>query len=76
VGSGPYWELGETEGKLCATSTDERVDAVATICLDFARCYTDGGAARTLAGHFEGGCTTNPSIAERSNFRVGGCEYD
>lgn len=27
MGRGPYWELSEMEGKLCATSTDERVDA-------------------------------------------------
>ncbi|CAN6335216.1 unnamed protein product [Urochloa humidicola] len=52
----PYWELGEMEGKLCATCIDDRVDAVVAICLDFSRRNADGAVDWTLAGHFEGGC--------------------
>ncbi|RLN28769.1 uncharacterized protein C2845_PM05G00720 [Panicum miliaceum] len=52
----PVWELGEMEGKLCATCMDDSVSAVVVICLDFARRDNDGGVAWTLAGHFEGGC--------------------
>ncbi|TKW29795.1 hypothetical protein SEVIR_3G419000v4 [Setaria viridis] len=52
----PNWELGEMEGKLCATCIGERVSAVVILCLDFARRNSDGAVAWTLAGHFEGGC--------------------
>ncbi|CAN6339215.1 unnamed protein product, partial [Urochloa humidicola] len=52
----PHWELGEMEGKLCATCIDDRVDAVVVICFDFSRRGADGGVEWTLAGHFEGGC--------------------
>ncbi|CAL4904815.1 unnamed protein product [Urochloa decumbens] len=52
----PYWELGEMEGKLCATCIDDRVDAVVVICFDFSRRNADGAVEWTLAGHFEGGC--------------------
>jgi hypothetical protein len=51
----PVWELGEMEGRLCATCADERVSAVVVICLDFARRDPEGAVACTLAGHFEGG---------------------
>jgi len=52
----PVWELGEMEGTLRATCTDDSVGAVVVICLDFARRDTSGAVAWTLAGYFEGGC--------------------
>jgi hypothetical protein len=52
----PVWELGEMEGRLCATCVDERVSAIVVTCLDFARRKPEGAVAWTLAGHFVGGC--------------------
>ncbi|KAF8763033.1 hypothetical protein HU200_008882 [Digitaria exilis] len=50
------WELGEMEGALSATCTDDKLDTVVIVCPDLSRRTDTGDLVWTMAGHFEGGC--------------------